>query len=753
MNVHVREGKVVKTSKIDADDPLDTRICQRGLTHAQRMYDPDRIQYPMRRVEGTERGSNEWERLTWDEAIDYITGKWNGYISEFGPTSIGICYGAGTYAYNQYVYMSLFHLLSGTTWGTGYDMASLEMGVKMVGRSIYLHGNDCQDVKNSKYIFSWGSNSTVAQLTRWAYIQEAVKNGAKRIDIDPVFTDAAEKADLWVPIRPGSDGALALAMTNVVIQDGLQDDDFLTKNTVAPFLVKADHAFLRMSDLGVEPTEGPVGANGKPTMVDPIAVCSEDGTIGPLDNASSPTIHGTFDAQGQSVTTAYDLLVAHVEEWTPEKASEVCDIPADTIVELAHMFAEGPTNLDMGFGHDHRSNGGSTTQCLLTLVMVSGQIGKTGTDIGGTMGQSSMGTHCVNMMNGLFVEGARGSRSISINYLPEIVATGMYGEEPMAVKSIFTFSGNTLTNMPGRTALEEAFEHVELLITADTVMTDTARYSDVILPVPHWFEYETFVTCPTPYADFNEKSVDPPFECKDDIEIASLLAKGLGLDSFDFDAESFHNRFLEGEASETWGLSWSSLKEKKHIQVCPIPFVFGDISSGFKYSTPSGRAEFYLEKPAPKCDYGQEFDPSVWYLPTFQKPTEAWYENPLMEKYPLNIITHRDRMKVHSQFATHPWLQEIQPEPSLFINPTDANPRKIAEGDYVKVYNDRGYVVLKARLDAGMRPGLVRTEHTWWDRQYVDGTFPSLLPLDTEHFVPAAHPFDTLCEVEKTTIN
>ena len=755
MNVHVREGKVVKTSVIEADDPLDTRLCQRGLSQAQRIYDPDRVQYPMRRVEGTDRGSGEWERLTWEEAISYITDKWKGYIEEFGGTSITMNYGAGTYAYNQYVYQHLFNRFGGVNWDSGYDMAALNVGKRLVGRGIYLHGNDCADVKNAKHIFCWGSNGSVAQITRWVYIREAVKNGAKIIVIDPVFTDIAERADIWVPIKPGTDVALALAMLKVIIDEGLQDDSYLARMTVAPFLVKEDRTFLRMSDLGVAPTEGPAGRDGIPTMIDPVAVCAADGTFGSVEEIADPQIRGTFIAQGLNVATAFELLAQHVAEWTPEKSADICEIEASTIVELAHRYADGPTSLEIGFGMDHRSHGAEGTHAAFCLPMVTGQMGKTGAGITGTMGGSTMGTHCVNFKAGLYPQEPVPTTHICIDKLPEIVEKNTYGDKTITPKSLLFFCGNTISNISGRTDLLKALEGIELIVTIDTVMNDTARFSDVILPVPHWFEYETFITCPTPFAEFNEKAVEPPFECKTDVEIVRLLAEGLGYDSSPYQNDVYQSLFLQGEASEAWGLSWEALKEKKYIQVCPIPYLFGNPDDEeFSFSTDTGRAEFYLEKPRPWFDIGQEFDSAPWHLPSYQPTTEAYNpDNPLNAKYPLNIISQRDRMKVHTQFSTHPWLMDIQPEPTLSINQTDADARGIAENDYVRAYNDRGSVVLKAHLDAGMRPGMVKTEHTWWDKQYVEGSYPSLLPLAQGTFSPGVHPFDTLCEVEKTTIS
>ena len=98
IEVKVREGKVISTGPTLEEDPMDFLICPRGLSHIQRMYAPERIQYPVRRKEGTPRGGGEWERLTWDEAINYVTGKWKEYRAQYGNNAIAFSYGAGTYS-------------------------------------------------------------------------------------------------------------------------------------------------------------------------------------------------------------------------------------------------------------------------------------------------------------------------------------------------------------------------------------------------------------------------------------------------------------------------------------------------------------------------------------------------------------------------------------------------------------------------------------------------------------------------------
>lgn len=750
MNVHVREGKIVKTSVRPRENDLDTRICQRGLTHPQLVYAPERLQYPLRRVEGTERGAGEWERISWDEAISYITDKRKGYISEYGPQSLAYFFGAGTYAYNYYAWMRLFNLIGGTRVEAGYDMAALEQGWRMYGMSEYLIGNHGDDVVDSKYLFTWAHNATVAGQARWAYYQEARKRGAKLIVIDPMYTDIAQKADLWVPIKPSTDGALALGMMNVIFSEGLTDDEALATKTSTPYLIKADtNTILRMSDLGVEPLEGPINPyTGMPTVIDPMCFIDAEGIIGTPDEIANPAIHGTFELNGITVTTALDLLIERAAEWTPERTEEITDVPAETVRELARMFAEGPTNLNIGFGNDHWTNGASITHAQLTLPLITGQFGKPGAGIGGTQGASTSGWSEANLAGAVFPQGAVGGMTFPINYLPEVMETGTLGQTPFPVKSFVNIASNILGCMSDRNAIREALDKIDLVITVDQVMNDTSRYADIVLPVPHWFEFETISTCPGKWADLNEAAIPSQFECKEDVEIAVLLGKAMGYEQMDITAEDFYRILLDTDALRARGITLDTLREQKSIKAFPDVWLYGSDEAPFV--TPTGRAEFFIEDIAPNCPLsGKVVDQTLDCLPHYEEPLEANDSNPLREKYPLMMWSHRDKFKVHSTFAVNPILNEIEPEPTIEINPVDAGERGICDGDQVRVFNDRGEVVMKAYLDSSMRPGCTWTEHVWLQEQYVSGHMMELTNHQTRDIWPGNQPFDTLVQIEK----
>lgn len=751
MNVHVREGKVVKTSAIHQPDEDDTRICQRGLSQVQRIYAPERLQYPMRRAEGTERGAGEWERITWEEAIDEIAAKIQDTVSTVGPQCVGVTYGAGTYAYNYYVYMRLINLLGGTQIIPQYDMGALETGWRMYGMSTYLIGNNNNDVKNAKYIFTWAHNGTLSAMMRWPYILQARRNGAKHVVIDPVYTDTAEKADMWVPIKPGTDGALAMSMIKVCFDEGLLDEEALMHRTVAPFLVKEEtNTFLRASDLGVEPTEGPINPyTGQPTIIDPIIVMDAEGKTGVVnEEITDPVIHGTFEIEGIRVTTALDMLEQRVAEWTLEAAEAVTEVPAETIRELAQMYAEGPTTLEVGFGNDHWGNSESITMAQLTLPLITGQFGKKGAGVGGTQGASSSGWAEANVAGLVFPEGAVGGLSMPMNYFAEVQETGMYGEIPMQMKVLINGAGNPLGSHVDRGALLKALEAVDLFVVADSRMTDTVAYADIVLPTPHWFEFETVSTCPGKYVDLNEKAIESLYETKDDVEICALIGQALGIEQMNITHDQYYDTLMDSEPVRAKGITMEALRKQKRMQAFPDEWLYGSDEAPF--ITTSGRGEFFIEDAAAGFPYsGKTIDAKLWSMAHYQEPLEAYETNPLRDKYPLTIISHRDRFKVHTAWAKSPILGEIEPEPTVEINPVDAESRGISDGDMVRIFNDRGSVTMRAWLDAAMRPGMVWTEHTWLDDQYVDGHYSLLTSNATGHFHPSVHPFDTLCQIEK----
>lgn len=722
MRIHVRDGRVVKTSKLNHPIPEFERICQRGLTQVQRIYAPDRLLHPLRRA--GKRGEGKWEQITWDEAIEEITTKWKGYQQDYGRDSIAYSDCAGNSAIDSRPYTKrLFHLLGATRIDNSFDNAMISAIIDSTGETPWSIGDDERNLLKAKYIFAWGSNLTEAGHVHYAFINKARDLGAKLIVIDPNYTIAAAKADRYVAIRPGTDAVLAMAMLNLAIQSHHIDPEMLRKGTVAPFLVKvSDGTFLRQSDLGNGAADG-----------EEILVRDAAGRIGTIEEIPEPLVEGSFDFHGDKVTTAYDLLRERVQEWTVERAAEVCDIPEATIRELARMFAEGPTSLCAGYGPDHYANGHNFYYAVMALVLVTGQIGKPGAGLNGH-GISSFLENYTDIEEIITPPGCGEERTINAPLVPQALEDGHYGKDPLTIKSLYVYDQNLLGNQTDRNAWLKALDYIDLLVVSDVTMNDTSRYADIVLPVAHYFETDTYDMSYTGVAVYNAKAVDPPGEAKGDFEIVNMLGKAMGMDAaFSMSRDEFFQKALDNDKARAVGLSWERLKQEGVIYtIRPETPVYIE-GADHQFKTDTKRGQFYREKVKPNTDIGQSIDPCREALPYWNPPHEAWLSDAAgfahseaSERYPLIFTSKRPKFRVHTQYSHNPWLLELWKEPVVTFHPQDAEKRGIKTGDIVKIFNDRGYVVVKAAINPANRPGMLVIDHGWQADDFIAGHYSSL---------------------------
>lgn len=747
LNVHVRDGKVVRTSVRDLPNPEYNRICVKGLTHTHRIYHKDRLKYPMKRV--GKRGEGKWERISWDEAITTITDKWKEYEREYGKESFAVCAGSGSYGLLSGQGTGnptgrLINVTGCTQVGIAVDAAQGYAGVAAVGAGFNFTFNEIADLKNAKTIFIWGANPVISQQQSFHFFLEAKEMGAKIVVIDPTFNITASKADIFVPVRPGTDGALALAMMNIVVRENWIDESFLKKSTVAPFLVKeSDGKYLRLSDLG-QATEG---------EDDQIVVRGQDGNVGLSTEIADPVIEGSFTINGIKVTTAYSLLLDRLAEYPPEKAAEICNIPVEQIEEITKLYATNkPSSIYQYFGVDHYVNGHYGIFDIYALAMLTGNIGKPGAACG--MGET-IGGAIGNAAGTLYPEGATGpSITLPVTDVGQVVNENKYGTKEMTLKGIFFTHVNQLGNSAERKYTLDWFNKMDFIAVADMNMNETARYADILLPAAHWFEVEdTFCDFGTqPHMLYQEKAIEPLYECKSDFEITKMIAEKLGYGKqFSMNEEEYLNLYLDSDTLRALGITLDRLREEKAIKCMPGDnYIF---ASGGVFPTPTGRAQFYNENPAPSGYdmryYHKEFDISKERLPYWEPPHEAWHENPLFEKYPFRIISDHVRFRTHTQWWDVPVLLELDPEPTVKINPADAKKYGIKTGDKVKIYNDRGYVVMKANLNAGTQPGVLTAPKGWEKQQFIDGHFGDLSSRYVHPIVANSAFFDLLVAIEK----
>lgn len=762
LNAHVKDGKVFKiTPGKLPDERYDKRMCLKGYTHIQRIYDPDRIKYPMKRV--GERGSGEWERISWDEAVATIAEKWTELREKYGPESIAFTYQSGNMGNVNGCPMGgwLGNSLEAAQVMMTVDQALVSFTPKLTGIGAAYNSSAHAGMLQSKCIVLWGNNVTHSTIQAWRFIAGGQENGAKLVVIDTAYTGAASKADMYMFVRPGTDAALACGMMKYIIENDKHDERFISKSTVAPFLVKkSDGLFLRMSDLGVEPTEGPVDKKtGKPTTVDPFVVWDAEGNApAAVDTVSQPSLLGSYTAGDHEVTTAFQLLMNEISKYPVERVTEICDISEDEFYRLIDMICDNaPVAILPGFGTDHYTNGHYNIASILTLCAITGNYGVPGAGAGVMNTLVTYGDSAVNNL-----DGKNKGTGFSALQLAHSLETGFVDPgktQPCNVKSVYAHSSNWLGAIAGLDdSIETILPHLELIITADTVMCDAAQYSDILLPVAHYFEQDdcagAFLLIP--WVCLQEKAIDPLYEAKSDFEAWKLIGKAMGVGKpyWDMTALDFMEKFFDCDASRAMGITLERLQQEKALPYFDPDYVFAE---GGVFPNAYKRFTFYMEKPVPGSDYGQAWDEEKEHLPVrFEPPMEAWTvdaegypHTELSERYPFVFLQDHKRWRTHSQHAFVPWLRELDPEPYIYMNDEDAAAKGIGEGDVVKVFNDRGYVVLKAHVQPGMRSGTVNMAKGWHRGQYIEGHYQNLIGKITHPYFNNTAFYDILVDVAK----
>jgi molybdopterin-containing oxidoreductase family molybdopterin binding subunit len=724
---HVRDGRLVKTAMNPFPETRYNRICLRGLSHAQWVYHPARLKFPMKRV--GPRGSGKWRRITWDEAVDTIATSMTSIRDRYGSKAFAIYAGSGSYAsVSGYASGALARAFGATSIGNAVDEA-VTLGAFQVGLgSSWLGGNEPLDMSNADLLIMWGNNLTEAQVQEWHFVADAKDRGATLVVIDPNFSITASKADKWIPLRPGSDPAFGLSVLNVLIAEKLYDEAFVMAHTTLPFLVRDDDGmFLRAAD-------------GKTILAwDPSTNSAQ-----PAVSVARSALKGTYSVNGVAVRPAFARLAERVATWTPEYAQQFTQVPPADVRWFARTYAATKKSFIFpSMGIDRWWNGDLNGRVIATMAALTHNFGRPGAAIGAA-GGASMFSLASPSGAPLFI-----SPSLPVHASFEAIATGKTRilvpldgknpangvtkdpvEVPWPIKGIWFTKSNAVSNVQqsGRfLELVKDESKLELVVVSDSMPTDTVRYADIVLPTTHWFENDDVVgTISHPYALQNEQALAPPFESKSDYAAFGLVATKLGYGQYFTESEKeVADSVMVSTAASLGPAGPSVLEAYRQTGAARLSTPQECIgNSATTYATPTGRLEPYSERVL------VNYPPKGWIpitagvdpLPYWEPPAQAWPDNPLYKKYPLVYMTEHTRWRVHTTYFDQPWLREIDPEPYIDLSHTDAKARGIAQGDYVEVFNDSGRTVAVARVSGKMRQGMVSLPKGWQRFQTKDDT-------------------------------
>lgn len=766
----VREGKIVSTMPVTFPrEEEGLRVgCSKGVTNPLRIYGPARLQYPMKRV--GQRGSGQWERISWDEALTEMAAKMNAAVADFGGWSVCWQVGAG----NMYAYLNSCN--TGCTLGFGVSRLAQKIGATMLSvgddmAGIYINKlllktpqNAVEDVVNAKTIFAWGANPAEASFNRtaWYWMCKAREAGAKLITLDPLYTSTAAHSDEWVPVRTGTDAALMLAMANYIIEKDYVNWDYMKNKSVAPLLFDENGTYLRLSDLGqaeaaVEQSSGQItydqSGSNKGTAAageDVPVVWDEDAkAFVAHDKATNPALHGTFKVAGKTVRTVFDATLENIAPFTVEFAAEECGIPAEQIVHLAEAAAlEGPTTFYVNYGLEHTYESWRIYFPICLLAALTGNVGIPGGSYRGGVGlDHATATHYRKPINislaEMSIADAKPRKIITGDYLVEIMNTGKWAGADFPVRVLIIETANPLDNFSGATDLIEAYSKIDYVVTIDTIMTTTAHYSDLLLPAAMpWESYEMTNT-----GLFGQKVIEPVGEAKQDFDIMKELAIKMGFtDLYPMDALGYLRSLLDTPENIEAGLGFDTFYENG---VVPGDYKVGPMQN--EESNALKRTQFYLEKMPPRDSWGQTF-PVQDRLPYYKKSFEAYADNPDREKYPLYGFSNHDLYHGQSLWIHNEWLdtfRTLDGKPFCKIHTEAAAARGIKTGDNVRIFNDHGTCVLKAVVTPGIRKDSVWVPHGFaWD-EFDEGFAQSLTCWCPDPVTSNANFNDWICQVEK----
>ncbi len=747
---HVKNGRVVKLEGDPADPMSKGKLCAKGLSGIQALYHPNRNKYPLVRVGA--RGGGKWKRVTWDEAIDRVARMLMEIREKYGAECVFGSTGGGG---NPEVWSAArFCNIFGTpNW---FEPGSAQCYLPRVLACALMYGGMDSSIADSNCLeFYDEENCPVRSLVLWGtdpsyscpasggrMVNELRRKGVKTVVVDPRLTPDAAKADVWLPIRPESDVALQLCWIRYILENRLYDEDFVLRWTNLPFLVDCGSRF-------VEHPEG-----------DPTAALIWDKKSGrarqmryPWNEDFEVELFGVHEIGGKLYKTGAQLLWERVEEYTLDKAAELCWLDKNEIEKAIRIYAENtPGALCLGVATDQNINSAQSAMAACILDFLLGNVEKPGAamqrfQISGVLKSPNypvpVALKCLPKEQFEKRLGGREHKGLSIWYgghaasILKAIQTG----EPYQPRMWLDRSGNKFAVLAEAQKWAEATEKLDYIVHMFTYPTSMTAYADVVLPTEEWLETEMVVeTCNMCVA---RQQVVHLWETRDETVVWSNIAKRCGELGHEMCRKSFDPEFM-GEDLAYWdsmeeffdqltpaqGMTWKEYCAKAPFEFLPKEewktyFVYLQPDGDGRprgFATPSKKIEIYCDRfielgrtgapfmpyPLPPAD--RDYEP----LPYYAEPTESPLRNDeVSREYPLVMTNGRLPLYHHSTLRNVPGLREMLPAPELWICPEDAEKYGVTTGNWVWIESKRGRIRGLAYVTKGIRPGTVYMERFW----------------------------------------
>ena len=668
VNAHVSDGRITRIStdmrRWNPDHP-PLPACARGVGQIERTYHPDRLQYPLRRT--GPRGSGQFARITWDEALDTVAREMLRVRETYGNAAIldGSRSGSQSMLHGRVAAQRFLNMFGGCTelWSNMSAEAEIFAVRTTYGSEYKSSGREPTDYINSKFILMWGwspGDGTFGTGTM-PYLKHAKQNGTKIVCVDPRQTATSRQlADEHIFIRPSTDAAALIAMTREIVARGLHDQDYCDR-----YVLGFDEAHL--------PEGAPRGASYRAYL------------FGETD--------------GIDKTAAW--------------AEAITGIPAETLTRLAIAFATSkPAALQTGYAPGRTLYGEQFHRAAYALAAITGNVGVVGGNSGTSNGATGRGS--IGMLPiGKNPTGAR----VSAPLLADLLARGKAGGYPADIKLIYSAGGGLFNQAPNAGKIAASLEGVEFIVGQDHFLTPTVRMADIVLPATTFWERND-IHVPWSgaghYAIFMRQAIAPMHECRHDIDIFTDLAVRLGIEGYNGKTEmEWLRAFSRGSIDD-----FDQFMEQGVARFPPprdaVAFAaqIRDLEA-HPFKTPSGKIEVYSTAMAASPDF---------YGLGVMPPIPTWIAPPGPDAmYPLMLCSPKSRARTHSTHGNQPGLARVDPD-DVWLNTQDAAARGIVHGQRVRIFNAQGATLLPACVTDRIAPGVISIKEGAWFTPDATGT-------------------------------
>ncbi|HFQ8797450.1 TPA: molybdopterin-dependent oxidoreductase [Clostridioides difficile] len=696
-NVYTKGNNVVKIEG-DKNHPYTKGfICKKGMAHLDRLNHKDRIKTPMLKVDGV------WKEISFDKAIEIMAEKLTYYKEKYTSKSVMHYdqYGSGSVL--KYIGDIFFNFYGGVSrqkggpcWSAGMHAQKYDFGIA--------RSHSIEDMLNSKSIFVWGKNPAYTTIHTMQIIKKAKEKGIKIVVIDPIYTKTAQIADKYVRVNPGTDGALAIAMAKIIVEDKLYDEEYIKSYVIGfeeykKYLYSLELSFL-IDECGVKENDIRELVDLYTNKYSSINVGyglqkykNGGNTIRAIDALSAITGQIGFSGGGVNYANKVYPSVINSDPYNSQSYGEDREFYVSNISKFIEESLKNTSNKV-----NYASNKLDTTSNKVNYVL--DELDITSNKVNYVSDELDITSNKVN-----HVSNELGMASNKINYVSnktDYISNELYNlsnkliKDNIPIKMVVITKSNMLNQLPDLVELERVFSKIEFKVCFDMFMTDTATLCDLFIPCTNTLESEDIIysSMTNPYITYNERAVKPVHKLMDEYYFFMELAKKMGLNDYPFvEKRTYLEKVIEPLKRFDENLDIEKLKNNYFTIHSPVAW------EDKKFETPSGEYELYSER--------------IKSLGI--SPTPVYISNRYREIEDKNI-SFRLLTNHHADTLFSQHFMDKKSIAQAYINQSMAKKVGIKDKDIVTLRSKKAKINVQINIDDGVGNYIVKMYVGWWKK-------------------------------------